>query len=85
MHAKTLQLCPILCDPMERGPPSPSKDTGVGCCALLQGIVPTQEWNLHLLHLRWQVGYLLLAPLKIWYKCATGIVSRQKPWLPFWP
>ena len=30
---------------------SPGKNTGVGCCALLQGIFPTQGANLHLFHL----------------------------------
>ena len=30
---------------------SPGKNTGVGCHALLQGIFPIQESNLHLLHL----------------------------------
>jgi len=38
---------------------SPGKNTGVGCHALLQGICPTQGWNLHLLH--WQAGSLPLA------------------------
>ena len=28
---------------------SPGKNTGVGCHALLQGIFPSQGWNLHLL------------------------------------
>ena len=41
----------------------PGKNTGVGCYALLQGIFPTQGWNLYLLHLLlWQVGFLRLAP-----------------------
>ena len=39
---------------------SPGKNTGVGCRFLLQGIFPTQGWNLHLLH--WQVGSLPRAP-----------------------
>ena len=42
---------------------SPGKNTGVGCCALLQGIFLTQGSNpclLHLLH--WQAGSLSLAP-----------------------
>ena len=30
---------------------SPGKNTGVGYCALLQGIFPTQGLNLHLLQL----------------------------------
>ena len=38
--------------------------TAVGCCALLQGIFPTQGWNPHLLCLpRRQVGSLPLAHL----------------------
>ena len=46
------QLCPTLCDPMDCSPPgsfvhadSLSKNTGVGCHALLQGIFPTQGSN----------------------------------------
>ena len=40
-----------------------SKNTGVGCRALLQGIFPTQGSNLQLLHLlHWQAGSLPLAP-----------------------
>ena len=35
----------------------PGKNTGVGCHFLLQGIVPTQGLNLHLL--QWQVDSLL--------------------------
>ena len=41
--AKSLQLCPILCDPMDSSPPgspslvhSPGQNTGVGCHFLLQ-------------------------------------------------
>ena len=38
---------------------SPGKNTGVGCPALLQGIFPTQGWNLCLLHLlHWQADSL---------------------------
>ena len=41
MHAKMLQLCPTLCDPMDYSPLassihcSPGKNNGVGCHALL--------------------------------------------------
>ena len=42
------QSCPTLCDPMDCSPPGfsvhgdfPGKNTGVGCQAVLQGIVPT--------------------------------------------
>ena len=45
--AVSLQLCPTLCNPMDCSPPGSSvhgdslgKNTGVGCHALLQGIVP---------------------------------------------
>ena len=39
---------------------SPGKNTGVGCCALLQGIFLTQGSSPYLLH--WQAGSLPLAP-----------------------
>ena len=57
--AKSLQLCPTLCDPMDHSLPSsssPGKDTGMSCHALLQESFPTQGSNpclLCLLH--WQV------------------------------
>ena len=51
-------LMPI-CDPMDCSPPgssvcgdSPGKNTGVGCHALFQGIVPTQGSNLGLPYCR---------------------------------
>ena len=48
---------------MDHSPPGFSKNTGVGCCALLQGIFLTQGSKLHLLHLLyWQVSSLPLAP-----------------------
>ena len=67
---KLLQLCPSLCDRGVCSPPgfsnpcdSPSKNTGVGCHTLLQGIFPTQGSNLHLLCLlHWQADSLPLAP-----------------------
>ena len=41
MHAKSLQLCPTLCDPMDHSPrgslcpwDSPGKNIGVGCMSL---------------------------------------------------
>ena len=70
MSAKSLQLCPTLCDLMGCSPPgssvhgdSPGENTGEGCHALLQGIFLTQGLNpcvLGLLH--WQVGSLPLVP-----------------------
>ena len=47
--AKLLQSCPTLCDPMDCSPPGSSvhgdsqdKNPGVGCHALLQGILPNE-------------------------------------------
>ena len=65
-----LQSCPTLCDPMDCSLPGssvcgnfPGKNTGEGCCALLQGIFPTQQSNPHLLLLlHWQAGSLPLVP-----------------------
>ena len=55
--------CSVVSDslrPVDCSPPgtsvhgdSPSKNTGVGCHAPLQGIFPTQGWNPGLLHFRW--------------------------------
>ena len=70
MHAKLLQSCPTLCDPMDHNLPGSCVD-GIlqvrilegSCHALLQGIFPTQGSNpclLHFLHL--QAGSLPLAP-----------------------
>ena len=49
---KSLQSCPTLQDPMDSSPPgssvhgdSPGKNTGVGCCALPQGIFLIQGLN----------------------------------------
>ena len=67
MHVKSLQSCPTLCHPMDCSLPGSSvlgfssKNTEVGCCALLQGIFPTQGSNLCLLCLlHWQTGSLPL-------------------------
>ena len=45
-------VCLTLCDPRGLWPTrllcpwdSPGKNTGLGCHALLQGILPTQGWN----------------------------------------
>ena len=50
VHAKSLQSCLTLCDPMDcsllgsAGPwNSPGKNTRVGCHALLQGIFPPRD------------------------------------------
>ena len=59
------QLCPTLCVYMDCSPPgfsvhvdSPGKNTGVGCCVLLQGIFPIQSSNPGLPQCRWIIYYL---------------------------
>ena len=62
-ESEVAQSCLTLCDPVDYGPPGsswptrllspwdfPSKNTGVGCHFLLQGIFPTQGSNPVLLH-----------------------------------
>ena len=55
-ESEVTQSYPTLCDPMNCRSPGSSihgilgKSTGVGCDSLLQGIFPTQGWNLGLLH-----------------------------------
>ena len=65
VHAKSLQLCPSLCNAMGCLLPASSvrgilqaRNTGVGCHVPLQGIFPTQGLNLGLLHY-WQILYHL--------------------------
>ena len=59
------QSCPTLWDPMGCSPPgssvrgdSPSKNTAVGCHALLQRIFPTQGLNPGFPHYRWIIYHL---------------------------
>ena len=69
MHAKSLQSCLTLCDPMAYKPTrllspwdSPGKNTGVCSHSLLHGIFPTQGSNPRLLCLlHWQVDSLPLS------------------------
>ena len=60
----TPQSCPTHCDPRLLCPwDSLGKNTGVGCHVLLQGIFPTQGWNLCLLRfLHQQADSLPLVP-----------------------
>ena len=56
---------------------SPSKNTGVGCHVLLQGIFPTQGSNPCLLYLmHWQAGSLTLAPPGKPMKSLTSILTN---------
>ena len=85
MCAKSPQLCLTLYDPMDCNLPgffvhgdSPDKNTGVGCHALLQGILPTQRSNPCLLHLlSWQVDSLPLAPLGKPQTGSIGLIYFQ--------
>ena len=66
VHAKSLQSCPTLCDPMDQSPPGASvlgvlQTRRVGCCALLQGIFLTQGSNWHLLGLPALAGGFFIA------------------------
>ena len=73
--AKLPQSDMTLCDPVDHSLhsllspwDSPGKNTGVSCCALLQGIFPTQGGNPHLTHLlHWQAGSLPLVPPGAWF------------------
>ena len=60
VHAKLIQSCPTLRNPMDYNPPGSSvlgdssgRNTGVGYHFLLQGIFLTQELNSFLPHCRW--------------------------------
>ena len=69
-HAKLLQSCPNLCNPMDCSSPgssvngdSPGKNTSVGFQDFIQGIFLIQGLNPHLLCLlHWQMGSLPLTP-----------------------
>ena len=61
---------------------SPDKNTGVGCCALLQGIFLTQEFNTGPLHLLLRrVGSLTLAPPGITHILCCCSISQSCPTL----
>ena len=69
MHAKLLQSCLTLCDPMDYSLPGSSvlglqaRILELDCHALLQGILPIQGSNMCLLYpLHWQAGSFPLAP-----------------------
>ena len=83
MCAKSLQLSPTVCDPIDCSPQyslvhgdCPGKNPGMDCHALLQGIFLTQRSNSHALHYR---GFFTTEPrgktiyqgsLRIWI-CST--------------
>ena len=82
------QSCLTLCDPLDCSRPGCScpwdfsgEDTGVGCCALLQGIFLTQGWNMRVLCLpHWQADSWPLAPAgkpheQTWESESCSVVS----------
>ena len=96
LHAKLLQSCPTLCDPMECSPSGSSVQgilQAVGCHALFQGIFPTQGSNPHLLRLlHWQVDSLQFCTIKPIFKSlvvlspyGTSVMSRRERFLLSFP
>ena len=91
MHAKSLQSCLTLCDPMDCSLPGssvhgilPGKNTEVDVHALLQGIFPTQELNLGLLCLlHWHLGSLPLAPPEKLLELYLTPIFRPNQWCSF--
>ena len=85
------QSCPTLCDSMSVVHQTPlfmgfsRQNTRVGCCALLQGIFPTQGSNPHHLYLllHWQAGFFFFLPLvppgKPQYVYISTIDNSPKP------
>ena len=84
MHAKSLQSCPTLCNPMDCSPPgslvhgdSPGKNTGVGYHALLQGTFTSRD-RTHVFFISYigrrvlyhlcHLGSLVLATVSIKYR-----------------
>ena len=59
---------------------SPGKNTGVGCHFLLQGIFPTQGWNLHLLCLLlWQAdSFITSATLEATSSAWISIIRHHR-------
>ena len=86
------QSCPTLCDLRDCSLPSSSvrgiftsKNTGVGCHFLLQGIFPTHGLNpCLLLVLHWQADSLPLSHVGIPYLAALGLSCNRGVLVP-WP
>ena len=94
MHAKLLQSCPTLCDPMYCSllgstvhGDFPCKNTGVGCRVLLQGIFPTQVSNPRLPHCRqilyrWATreawAYLLCMKYIVVFSCSETLCTVRR-------
>ena len=79
LQSHELQPARLLC-PWD----SPVKNTGVGCCTLLQGIFPTQGSNPGLLHCR-QILYHLSYQDAKESTCNVGdpgLISWRRVWFP---
>ena len=81
MHAKLIQLCLTLCGPKDHSLPgssvhghSPGKNTGVGCHAILQGIIPTQGSKPTYLMSPALAGGFFITSIT-WEACVSGIYS----------
>ena len=83
VHAKSLHLCPTLCNPMDHPPSrrlcpwdSPGKSTGVHCCALLQVIFLSKGSKRCLLCLLyWQMSWaFLFIYLLLFYSTISPLV-----------
>ena len=78
MRAKSLQSCPILCNPWTVARQAPlsvgfsRRERWSGCHGLLQGLFPAQGSSLCLCLLRWQAGSLPPAQVQF-------IVSHTRP------
>ena len=94
MFAKLPQSCPTPCKPMDWATRflcpwgSLGKNTGVGCPALLQGIFPTPELNLYLLHLPALAGRFFIISdtwetLKVLLPAALFSADGLGPWFLF--
>ena len=78
-HAKSLQSCRTLCNPMDCSPPdscpwdSPCKNIGAGCHNLFQGIFLNQGLNLyHLCFLHFHVGFLVTVSISIFTQLSVS-------------
>ena len=87
MHAKSLQSCLALCDPMNCSPPgcsvhgdSPGQNTGAGCHDFLQGIFPTQRLNPGLPYFLASIteeGFLISSCYSLELCTHTGTAARE--------
>ena len=61
---------------------SPDKNTGVGCHSLIQGIFPTQGWNLGLLHCRQILYHQSVSSVAQSCPTLCDPMNRNTPGLP---